>query len=138
MKYILENRLDDLPTDLDYSGYLWYSDKSEPIILNKSRILIDTNSTNPFIIEGHLYNTDYNLSFSMSHTMGKTIVYRFDLNSIPGNWVSDEIDDTIKYIFNSPFSKYIVFKRFWKPEVDKLCSNMCVLKPAFFVFVRFE
>lgn len=52
--------LQDIPTDINYEGYLWWSDQEKPDVYQNQPIVSQTNkpiwpesSTNPFIIEGN-------------------------------------------------------------------------------------
>ena len=150
-----ETTLKDINPDLAYTGYLWMSDSKYPALLNgaeyKSLQLISSNSSNqinfeeitnesnPFIIEGQLYNKDANLSYSIKYVDGQHYVIAYDLGKIPDAWVFDKEKDLKIFISNRIKGvPKLKFRQYWKPETDGLCEGMEVLVPAGYVFVGFE
>jgi len=136
----------DIPKESKYEGYLWMSDADKPTVFNDIKpesqyLTIDaiTNSSNPFMVEGHLYCKDNNKSYSIKYVDGEHIVVEYDLDHIPDTWVSDEKKDLKKFVVNrmDGVSK-LRFRQYWKPENDELCEGMDVLVTAAFVFVGFE
>ena len=65
-----------------YQGYLWYSDKDQPKVLNNvdSEITLD-ETKNPFVIEGQLF--DGKRSISIKYVDGKYIVKKYVLAELP-------------------------------------------------------
>ncbi len=114
-----------------YQGYLWYSDKKEPQVLNDEmfELEIDDNA-NPFIIEGQL--CDGHKSISIKYTDGQYVVKTNDLDELEG-----EIQEQMFYSHRMGGMK-LKFKQIWKEQPDELCEGMRVLQPAELVFVGFN
>jgi len=116
-----------------YEGYLWYSNKKEPRLLSKDKEfeLEIPDDSNPFIIEGQLY--EEGKSHSIKYVDGKYIVNDYDLSQL------SDIEFTEQdYLFNKMENRKLKFKQYWRPKTDKFCKNMPVLQPAEFVFVGFS
>ena len=131
-----KKKLLDIPTNVNYNGYLWWSNAQEPNVFQNEMLpewLIETD--NPFIMEGNLADTQNQLSYAIRFFDGEYIVNRFDLKDLSSN----------EFIFKSylpnrfPLNiKNLCFKEFWKPEEDEFCDDMPVLKPAEVVFIGFN
>lgn len=114
-----------------YQGYLWYSDKKEPQVLNNEVFELQiADDANPFVIEGQLY--DGMKSISIKYVDGKYIVNTYDLNALDG-----EIQEQMFHSHRME-GKLLKFKQIWKKQPDELCENMHVLQPAELVFVGFN
>ena len=132
----------EIPRDVPYEGYLWMSDKKEPVKLEEETLgeLLNgiTDNSNPFVVEGQLYCSTAKKSYSIKYVDGEHIVIEYDFEKRPEDWFHTEDDDKA-FITNRlvDISK-IKFRQFWKPEPDELCNGMNVLVPAAYVFVGFE
>lgn len=114
-----------------YQGYLWYSDNKEPQVLNNEVFELEiANSTNPFIIEGQLYDGKKNIS--IKYVGGKYLFNTYNLDDIDG-----EMQKQIFYSHRMAGRK-LYFKQYWKPVNDEQCEGMQVLQPAELVFVGFN
>lgn len=111
-----------------YTGYLWYSNKTKPQVLNNEEFGLEKeDSENPFIIEGQL--CDDKKSISIKFVDGKYIVNTYILS----NYEEDEIEEYEPNRMEDV--EKLLFKRAWKAENDDLCCGMEVLQPAELVFV---
>lgn len=119
-----------------YDGYLWYSDQSEPIVLNKCEFELDIDdSRNPFVVEGHLYDYKNNRSTRIRYVDGHYIYKTYDLNSLMGESSIDIFYPSSKR-FNG---KKLRFSQYWREgEPDSLLEGMKVLEPKEYVFIGFE
>lgn len=131
----------DIPMDTAYQGYLWMSNVQSPKEFHNETIRQKLgnwpdNLTNPFIIEGNLYNDKDKLSYKIQFTDGEYIVNCFDLNNMPKD---SESAKEVEYLPNrmDGIGK-LTFKEFWIPEPDEECGGMPVLKPGPTVFVGFK
>ena len=114
-----------------YQGYLWYSDKKNPQVLNNEVFEFEiADNTNPFVIEGQLY--DGQKSISIKYVDGKYIVKTYDLHNLDG-----EIQEQMFYSHRMGDRK-LYFKQYWRPMNDEQCEGMQVLQPAELVFVGFN
>ena len=129
-----------IPKEKAYVGYLWLSKSKTPeqylVPSDVSDFLKDmADDKNPFIIEGQLFSSEANKSYSIKYVDGKHIVVEYDLTNMPNDWVFDK--DKV-FIPNRINVAKLKFRQYWKPEVDDFCEGMKVLQPAAFVFVGFE
>ena len=135
------NNLEEIPKDYKYIGYLWYSDKEEPVIFENKKFSYKEDDN--FIIEGYLYSEDQNISISIKFIDGKYYITKIDLSSYDFNSDSENfskhtyLTDAAIVNKNKEF-KYINFVQYWKTQKDKLCANMEVLKPNWIAFVGFS
>lgn len=114
-----------------YQGYLWYSDKKEPQVLNNEVFELEiADSANPFIVEGQLF--DGQKSISIKYVDGKYNINTHDSNALEG-----VIQEQVFHSHRMD-GKLLKFKQIWKEQPDELCENMQVLQPAELVFVGFN
>lgn len=114
-----------------YQGYLWYSNEKEPKVLTDEVFELEIpESTNPFIIEGQLY--DGKKSISIKYVDGKYIVNTYELDKL-----DRVIQDQVFYSHRMG-GKQLKFKQIWKEQPDELCEGMQVLQPVELVFVGFN
>lgn len=128
-----------IPVDNLYEGYLWKSDAKDPVVFeqeNLTKFPFDTLKTS-FIIEGQLYCADTKKSYSIKFVDGEYCIIEYDLKAIPTDWVKTK--ESKEFVPNRMRgASKLKFDEYWKKEVDDLCLNMPVLKPAAFVFVGFK
>lgn len=130
--------IDKIPTNINYEGYLWWSDQENPDVYNNQPIVNQLNKpiwpkqdTNPFIIEGNLWDNDKN-SYLIRFIDGEYLVYKFELNG-------DEMVTLHEYLPNAKLATTnLLFKEVWTAQPDPLCNGFEVLKPAFIAFVGFK
>ncbi len=116
-----------------YEGYLWYSDKPNPEVLNGNEFEIELYSEqNPFLIEGQLF--DGKKSISIKYVDGQYFVKEFTIDPNDFNNKDYKIKE---FISNEMDSKKLKFLQFWREEPDPLCDGMNVLTPAELVFLGF-
>lgn len=114
-----------------YQGYLWYSDKKEPQVLNNEVFELEiADSSNPFVIEGQLF--DGKKSISIKYVDGKYIVNTYDLDALDG------VMQEQKFYSHRMDGKQLKFRQIWKEQPDELCEGMQVLQPAELIFVGFN
>lgn len=125
-----------------YQGYLWYSHKNEPDIIdnNVEFELEISNTDNPFIIEGQLY--DGTKSISIKFVDGKYIKKEYIVPEVDKKYPKEYVQ-TKRYLANSRMFKDskvtpLYCKQYWQPEKDQFCEDMYVLQPKEFVFVGFN
>lgn len=129
--------VETIPKDVNYEGYLWMSDQTEPETdLLHTKLEGITDLSNPFIVEGQLYSEKEQKSYSIKYTDGKHIVIEYNLKTTLGD--NTKVTEK-KYIANriDGVSK-LKFRQYWEPKTDELCEGMNVLIPTAFVFVGFE
>lgn len=128
-------KLTEIDPKQKYEGYLWWSNKTTPEVLNNEFINELPKGNNPFIIEGQLYDKDNEKSYSIRFFDGYYLINCFDLNELKGlecikkEYLPNRFPDGIQKL---------CFREFWRPEPDNFCEGMQVLKPAENVFVGFK
>lgn len=126
-------KLADIPVDPIYQGYLWMSDKKEPeVFFNQLLDPISDQISNPFIIEGYLFDRINSLSFSIRYLDGAYYVNKYHLEN-DTNY--SEMSFLTNRIADHPT---IFFRQYWEAVVDEYCEGMEVLKPKANVFVGFS
>lgn len=131
--------LEEIPTNINYEGYLWWSDQENPDVYNSKPIVSQTKKpiwpspdTNPFIIEGNLWDNNSKTSYLIRFIDGQYLVYKFELNG-------DEKLTPLEYLPNPKLATTnLLFKEVWTAQPDPLCNGFEVLKPAFIAFVGFK
>jgi CRISPR type III-associated protein (TIGR04423 family) len=147
-------------TSYKNEGYLWFSDATEPIILNERHfsecngviylrfddyeVTVDGKgcilkragkvSLIPFIIEG-LFLFDHR-SYRLKMIDGKYLIFCKDLDvTVPGEEYS-----VMEYLPNRLGEEIekVVMRRYWKEEADELCEGMMMLVPSEDVFAGFK
>lgn len=124
--------LDTLP-NLNYQGYIWFSDADKPIVLKDETYDFSTISVNPFIIEALLYNEQKEVSIHIQHADNYQIT-EYHLNHFDKAEVAD-----VEYLPHrlSGVEK-VKFKQIWLPEPEENCQGMEVLNLKAIVFCGFK
>lgn len=125
-----------------WDGYIWKSDSAEPKVLNAEEFdfsEIDDNS-NPFVIEGELYDSSNRLSLSIKYIDGKHIIKEFSPAEIGQNVQTTQISLMPNRM---PEISELHFWQIWRAEDDEFCKDasgksMKVLRPAELVFMGFK
>ena len=115
-----------------YQGYLWYSDKKEPQVLNNEVFELEiADSSNPFVMEGQLF--DGQKSISIRYVDGKYLYKEYDMVKLNGSEMSEQV-----FYLHRTVGKKLKFNQYWQEREDSLCEDMKVLQPAELVFVGFN
>ena len=115
-----------------YQGYLWYSDQKAPQVLNNEVFELESaDSSNPFIVEGQLF--DGQKSISIKYVDGKYLVKEYILDDLSNC-------EKVEQVFHSyrMDGEQLKFNLYWREVEDDLCEGMKVLQPAELVFVGFN
>lgn len=120
----------------EFEGYLWYSDKSIPRVIEGEFEGIELmDGENPFVIEGQLVNFHDRKSYSIKFVDGKYLLSSYELTQEESEGNSKEIWE---YASNGMDGKTLRFIQRWAPVPDVLCEGMDVLRPAELVFIGFK
>lgn len=121
-----------------YVGYVWYSDQTEPLVLDGTELFEPdlTEGNNPFIVEAQLYDASGRKSYSIRFWNGSCHVVSYD---VPERVGKQEItEDVVAYNSNRMGNRRLLFWQQWKEQQDDLCLGMSTLVPKALVFVGFE
>lgn len=122
----------------NYEGYVWYSDQKNPGIIQGEWEIDIPDSRNPFIIEGHLYDRQNNVSIRIQYVDGHYLLHKKHIEELDFNSINvDRIDFQPSKMPNKITA--LQFLRYWKEgPADPLCENMTALQPDELVFVGFK
>lgn len=127
--------ISNIDHSLDYQGYLWLSDKKEPIILIDEKIPDNIFNSLPFVVEGYLFcKSKYGLSIKIKNVDGEYHVSKVELNTIPKDQITQNDFVAIK---NDKGIKKILSVQYWEKVPDQLSENMDTLEPSWVAFNGF-
>ncbi len=125
-----------IPFDLAYEGYYWYSNASKPIVLRQETISEALFTTLPFIIEGNLYNEVMNISIHIKNIDGKYWITQANLNDVNPNNMTEKT--YLPHDLNLKGIKKIKLVHYWQEsEPDELLAGMRTLVPVWMAFKGF-
>jgi len=132
--------INDIDFTQAYEGYLWMSDECKPeLFYPESKIDAQLfKTTNPFVVEGYLYQPATGLSYSIKYIDGQYLVYRHEVK--PSDFDDKDVE-TIDYLtlrMANPKTLWAKFLCYWKACKDPLCADMEVLEMEKEVFVGFN
>jgi CRISPR type III-associated protein (TIGR04423 family) len=120
--------------DLEYEGYLWYSDKERlDYIDSNAPFQIAKLTAHPFVVEGALYAAKENVSITIRSLDGVYYVHKLDLNDLPEHKCIEHWWNVAK-----DEHKKAVMQEIWLLRRDSLCREMETFFPAFWIFKGFK
>lgn len=124
----------DIPFELSYEGYYWYSNDTKPKVVRNGQIKLNIFTELPFIIEGNLYNSETQTSISIKCIDGEYQIFLAKLDNLPPSQVTEQ-----HYIAHDLDGiNKIILLEFWKEsEPDPLLADMTTLIPAWVAFKGF-
>ena len=120
-----------------YEGYLWFSDQPSPQVYECPECLSELeldDASNPFIVEGQLYDCSQGLSYSIRYGDGHYLVSSCTL-------VEREAAHACReefYLTKRMGGKVICLQELWQEEEDEYCAGMKVLQLKRIVFKGFK
>jgi CRISPR type III-associated protein (TIGR04423 family) len=119
--------------NLNYEGYIWFSDQTKPIVLNNEKFDFNSIKLNPFIVEGLLFNRESNISIHILHT-GTYNISKYELDKISSKNILEEeyLPHRIENI------EKVCFKQIWEEKNDPNCEEFPVLTITALVFCGFK
>ena len=122
----------------NYVGYIWMSNENKPEVWKEPKSYSNEldASTNPFIVEGMLWDADREVSYSIKYVDGKYIAHRWDLNTDFKGEDYEYQKETLTA--HARMGGKLLFRRYWHAVEDAACLGMKVLKPYAQVFVGFN
>ncbi len=120
----------------EYQGYIWYSDKDEPKVLEEYKSFkFSEVQTNPFVVEALLYCKEEKVSVMVRHS-GSYQIREYSLNNMPEGHKVEEKSYFPHRLKNRV--KRICFHQLWLPENDPNCEDMEVLTLKGHIFTGFS
>lgn len=126
--------ISELPSDMLFEGYYWYSHESKPIQINSQKIDKEIFTQMPFIIEGNFFAPQEQVSISVKNIDGIYRIVRYDLKKeVPlveiekSEYLAHDLDGIEKFIMAEA----------WEPVSDDLLCNMKTLVPTWSAFAGF-
>ena len=126
--------LNEIPS-ANYEGYIWMSDEQSPKVLNCEKFEFGSVKTNPFIVEGLLFDKTNGISIHIQHT-GEYRISEYHLNEIK----SEKFIEQKEYLPHRLIKdvKKVCFKQIWEEIEDQNCQRFPVLTLAAIVFCGFK
>jgi CRISPR type III-associated protein (TIGR04423 family) len=113
----------DLSADLKFQGYIWLSDATEPEWNSLPNEVINQESINPFILEGHWYSLNGQYSLAFKNTGEQAFYTLID-------WTSTNLDVEI---YEENFvghrlegAEFLNFATLYQAVGDELCEGFPV------------
>ena len=128
------NNLRDIPS-VKYEGYIWLSYEDKPVVLNNITFNFNTISSNPFIVEGLLFNEEHKKSIHITHD-GTYSIFEYDLHAFKSNSIELVEKEYLPHRLNGV--EKVHFVQLWKEENDPLCNDFPVLTLQATVFCGFK
>jgi len=76
-------KLTEIDPEQKYEGYLWWSNATRPEVYQNQQLSEwPEEKSNPFIIDGQLYDKSNNKSYSIRFVDGNYLIQCFDLNKL--------------------------------------------------------
>lgn len=122
----------------EYVGYLWWSDQEKPEIIDgnapQGKL---AEGTNPFVVEGQLYNKTEDVSYSIKYVDGKHVVRKYTGMKEDMNNKNHEVKE---YLSNRMDGKWLKFLRYWEdvPSTGETSNEWPVLTQTKNVFIGFK
>lgn len=134
-----------------YEGYIWYSDQKAPEVYNGEEVvdeIVLDEQSNPFIIEGNLWDEEQGMSIMIRYVDGEYLVRPIHVSKeerqgISSEEVNQKVATTIKEYQPLPCMKaknvdVLRFLQYWEQKDDEFCADMPVLQPSKLVFIGFD
>lgn len=124
--------ISEIPEDLLFEGYYWYSNEKSPVILTGEPIQQSWFTELPFVIEANFYAEAAQISIQVRHWDGDYHAARIDLHLL------DSIHhDRVSYIGHDLGGRNFEMIEAWAPQTDELLEGMKTLVPAWAAFAGF-
>jgi len=127
--------VEDIPNDLLFEGYYWYSHETEPHTINRERIDKKIFTNMPFIVEGNFFAPDEEVSISVKNIDGKYHIVQFELK---GDILNGEIEKSNYIAHDLQGIDEFIMAEAWEPVEDELLNNMKTLVPTWSAFAGFK
>lgn len=124
--------IDDINFELEYEGYLWYSNASEPEL--RTKISKEDFTDLPFIIEGAFWAEQERVSLNIKNIDGEYHLFQVTLKNLP----EDQTTQKEFLAHKLGDKKKIKILQFWEEKEDAYLEGMTTLKPSWQAFQGFS
>ena len=126
-------KIEQIPFDVAFEGYYWYSNASKPVVWDNKPITKDIFTALPFIVEGNLYNESTGISINIKNIDGEYLVTQANLNDVNQENLRER-----NYLAHRLGNTKIKLVHYWEEsEPDELLANMTTLIPVWMAFKGF-
>ena len=124
-----------IPFDLSYQGYYWYSNETAPTVISNDKISEDIFTALPFVIEGNFYNESKQISINIKNIDGNYLVTKIDFTTVNQTNITEK--DYLLHKTLDGFSKIKLVNYWQESPPDDLLEGMTTLIPVWIAFKGF-
>lgn len=124
--------IQDIPPNIKFDGYYWYSDKKKPTCIESDYIQQEWFTALPFVVEANFYSREENVSLQIKNTDGEYKVALIDLNKLEGI-----VLDTREYIGHDLGNRNLKMIEAWESKAFDILEGMNTLVPSWTAFAGF-
>jgi CRISPR type III-associated protein (TIGR04423 family) len=123
--------IDQIPDDIDFEGYYWYSDERKPKVIDSEKIDKSIFSDLPFVVEANFYSKSEKISIQVKNIDGQYHIAEIHLESIEGatEYIAHDLGGINKFKMVEAWKE--------KDDEDNLLEGMKVLVPSWTAFAGF-
>lgn len=122
----------EIPTDIQFEGYYWYSHEQKPHLLEGGVIDPAWFGKLPFVIEGNFYAPKEKISIQVKNIDGEYHFSRIDLSQIDASNTRE-----VEFLGHDLKEQNFKVVEGWDLIEDPLCENMETLVPTWTAFAGF-
>lgn len=128
--------ISQIPFDLTFEGYYWYSNERKPTILIDKAISKAIFTKLPFIVEGNFYNEEKGISINIKNIDGQYFITQANLRDLNQANISELDGGYLPHRLAG--IKKIKLVHYWaESEPDDLLEGMTTLIPVWIAFKGF-
>ena len=126
--------IEQIPFKLEFEGYYWYSNASEPEVLDNKPIPKEIFEKQlPFIVEGNFYNELTGISINIKNIDGEYLITQVNLNDLIQKNLTERT-----YLAHRLGDTKIKLVHYWEESApDELLADMTTLIPVWMAFKGF-
>lgn len=100
---------------LSYEGYIWMSNQENPYLCENDFVTLPPEGSNPFVVEGQLYNEVEGLSYSIKYIDGQYIVQEYKVTETDRK---NPDNQEKAYLSNRMGDRILKFLRYWEEIIE--------------------
>ncbi len=133
-------QISNIDFSLNYTGYIWLSDKQKPEVFESQKVESNLFGELPFVVEGQLYHPESQTSLAVKYVDGKYLITQYKLKAIPNEQLTRDLSFLAKRMQRRDGTKIekLLMVQFWElAEGTALTEGMPELQPAWMAFTGF-